>query len=105
MKRLTLILLAMLLLMLAGCNAEEKPTPTRDVKAEFSSNTSAEDCYLCGDGIESLIPSYWGQKNVALISLNTFEIIPIEINRYGTFEFIPLFFRHSHCLKSEAKRS
>lgn len=86
MKRLTLGLLASLLIILAGCNAEEKPTPTRDVKAEFSSNTSAEDCYLCGDGIESLIPSYWGQKNVALISLNTFEIIPIEINRYDEID-------------------
>ena len=29
-----------------------------------------------------MMPSYWGQNNVALISLNTFEIKPIEINRY-----------------------
>ena len=29
-----------------------------------------------------MIPSYWGQDNIALISLNTFEIKPLEINRY-----------------------
>nr|WP_325223418.1 hypothetical protein [uncultured Oscillibacter sp.] len=29
-----------------------------------------------------MIPSYWGQNNIALISLNTFDIKPIEINRY-----------------------
>jgi len=32
--------------------------------------------------METLIPSYYGQNNVALISLNTCEIKPIEINRY-----------------------
>lgn len=82
MKRLTFVLLALLLLMLAGCSVEEKPTPTWNVKAEFSSDTSAEDCYLCGGGIENLVPSYWGQNNVAFISLKTFEIAPLEINRY-----------------------
>ena len=49
----------------------------------YSSDTSAEDCYLCGGGIENLIPDYWGQNNIALLSLNTFEIKPLEINRYN----------------------
>ena len=31
---------------------------------------------------EDSIPFYWGQENIALISLNTFEMKPIEINRY-----------------------
>lgn len=29
-----------------------------------------------------MIPFYWGQNNIALISLNTFVIKPIEIKRY-----------------------
>lgn len=77
MKRFTLALLVLLLFSMAGCG-ETVP----DCETEYSSDTSAEDCYLCGGGIENLIPSYWGQNNVALISLNTFEIKPIEINRY-----------------------
>lgn len=77
MKRFTLALLVLLLFSMAGCG-EAVP----DCETEYSSDTSAEDCYLCGGGIENLIPSYWGQNNVALISLNTFEIKPIEINRY-----------------------
>lgn len=83
MKRLTLVLLILFLPMLSGCKAEQRPTSIWDRETVYSSNTSAEDCYLCGGGIENLLPSYWGQKNVALISLNTFEIIPLEINRYG----------------------
>ena len=80
MKRFTLALLVLLLPILAGCGTGQ--SAAQDIEAEYSSNTSAEDCYLCGGGIESLIPGYWGQDNVALISLNTFEIKPIEINRY-----------------------
>ena len=48
----------------------------------FTGGAAGADCYLCGGGIENLIPSYWGQNNIALISLNTFDIKPIEINRY-----------------------
>jgi len=38
--------------------------------------------FLCSGGIEAIVPDYWGQDNIALISLNTLEIRPIEINRY-----------------------
>ena len=37
---------------------------------------------MCGGGIEDLISYYWGQDNLALINLNTFDIMPIAINRY-----------------------
>ena len=80
MKRFPLSMLVILLFILAGCGADQLPAP--DDEPRYSSDTSAEDCYLCGGGIEDLMPSYWGQNNVALISLNTFEIKPIEINRY-----------------------
>ena len=80
MKRFPLLLLVILLFILAGCGADQLPAP--DNETRYSSNTSDEDCYLCGGGIESLVPSYWGQDNIALISLNTFEIKPLEINRY-----------------------
>ena len=80
MKQFSLALLVILLFILAGCEAEQRMN--QDGETGYFSDTSAEDCYLCGGGIEDLMPSYWGQNNVALISLNTFEIKPIEINRY-----------------------
>ena len=57
----------------------------------YRSNTSAGDCMLCGGGIENLMPSQWGQNNIALISLNTFEIKPVEINRYDGQQLIEEF--------------
>ena len=76
--------------MLAGCkvgqNADSN-SAAASVKTSYHSDTSTEDCYLCGGGIENLIPSYfWGQNNIALISLNTFEIKPLEINRYDRID-------------------
>lgn len=98
MKRLILALLILLMFTLAGCKAEQSPEQspgqsserslgsTWDRVTEYSSDTSAEDCYLCGGGVENLVPSYWGQENVAFISLNTFEIVPLEINRYDKMD-------------------
>lgn len=80
MKRFLLLLL-LLAMLLPGCRTGHDSTASAE--APYTSDTSAEDCYLCGGGIENLIPSfYWGQDNLALISLNTFDIKPIEINRY-----------------------
>lgn len=77
MKGLWEIFLTALLLLLPGCGTER-----RDGPQEYRSDTSSADCCLCGGGIEDLIPAYWGQNNIALVSLNTFEIMPVEINRY-----------------------
>ena len=86
MRRFILTLFLLLTLMLAGCKVGQDADSNSvvvSVKTPHSSDTSTEDCYLCGGGIENLTPSYyWGQNNIALISLNTFEIKPLEINRY-----------------------
>ena len=50
----------------------------------YISQTAPEDCYLCGKNPSSPLSSRSGQMNVGIISLNTFEIVPIEINRYDT---------------------
>ena len=80
MKRFLLILLMLPLLGLPGCGKEQNSSGAAETI--YHSDISSQDCYLCGGGIENLIPSYWGQNNIALISLNTFDIKPIEINRY-----------------------
>lgn len=84
MKRIAAIALIVLALCLLGYGMFRKASAgTASEKIVYSSEVSAEDCCLCGNGIiEDMIPFYWGQDNIALISLNTFEIKPIEINRY-----------------------
>lgn len=52
----------------------------------YISNTAPEKCYLCGTPEQSLLPFYEGQTNLGIISLNTFEFVPIEINRYNDYE-------------------
>ena len=78
MKRFSLILLLLAIMLLPGCGMKQD-----GLTSPYTSDTSAEDCYLCGGDIENLIPAfYWGQDNIALLSLNSFDIRPIEINRY-----------------------
>ena len=88
MKKTPFFLLAALMMILPGCSAEQDASVQNcavSQKMAYHSDTSPEDCYLCGGGIENLVPEYWGQNNIALISLNTFEIKPIIINRYDNF--------------------
>ena len=87
MKRVAfgLLLLFMFVLIIIRCGTTQSAGASYTADSEeptYFSNTSPEDCYLCGGGIESLIPDHWGQNNVALFSLNTFEIVPLTINRY-----------------------
>lgn len=85
MRKAVCVLLLLSVLILPGCGAKESSASGGDPglsQTVYESDTSSEDCYLCGGGIEDLMPFCWGQDNLAIISLNTFEIQPIEINRY-----------------------
>ena len=89
MKKWFLALLISLIFLLPGCGMVQNiniGNGAASSEAVYYSDTSTEDCYLCGGCIDNIIPSYWGQNNVALISLNTFEIKPIEINRYDRLD-------------------
>ena len=48
----------------------------------FKSDTAPEDCLICNGGKETLFTWYFGQENVGFISLNTFRLSCVEINRY-----------------------
>lgn len=75
-----IIVSAVLALWLTRCSAEMRSEPSTAVTEQVVSNVSPADCFLCGDGAEE--PFYWGQNNVGIISLNTFAVMPIVINRY-----------------------
>ena len=70
-----IIFVVMLALCVTGCGAGVETGAEPVI-----STVSAEDCFLCGSGTGE--SCYWGQNNVGIISLNSFSVIPITINRY-----------------------
>lgn len=82
--------------MLLGCqNSKESedfpgntPYPEEmEVKEELKcvSEISKENCLLCDDGKDTLLTLYKGEENIGVISLNTFDLAYIEINRYDDY--------------------
>lgn len=51
-------------------------------ETEYISKTQLVDCKLCGGGEETLMSLYEGQDNLGIISLNTFQVAVITINKY-----------------------
>lgn len=74
--------LAMLLILygIAAFRAVQKPEEYKHI--DYVSDLPQEDCYICGNGSDG---PYWGEDNVGLLNLNTFELMHIEINRYDGY--------------------
>lgn len=93
MKRIFAVFLCLLL---TGCAAESKtayaPAPSSASAAEDKpravSGVPSEDCFLCSGLKGSPFSCAWGQDNLAFLSLNTAEVLPLEINRYDGGERI-----------------
>lgn len=64
---------------------EKAQEPTAYVHVDYVSELTQEDCFLCGNGREPMIAHYWGEDNVGIINLNTFELMRLEINRYDDY--------------------
>lgn len=80
-----IILWIMIVCMILSACGNETPEPPETQGYEhkdFVSDLPQEDCYLCGNGSDPLTSLYWGEDNVGIINLNTFELLRIEINRY-----------------------
>lgn len=84
-----------MLSLLAGCQNKDEADAQSDVSViesasetkepKYISETSKEDCLLCGDGEGTLLPLYRGEENIGVISLNTFDLAHVEINRYDDY--------------------
>ena len=92
MKKMIIALLCVLLL-LSGCaNAQISNNNTGASSASseketttYESQIKKEECALCSKHGNTMLPAYSGQKNLGIICINTFDISPIEINRYDDF--------------------
>lgn len=74
----------LILALLTGC-AEQSTDTSAESRHDYTgivSSVAQEDCWLCGDRTDTTLYPYLGQNNVGIISLNTFEVMPVVINRY-----------------------
>ena len=62
---------------------EQVQEPRSYVHVDYVTELTQEDCFLCGNGSGPINSHYWGEDNVGIINLNTFELMRLEINRYG----------------------
>lgn len=59
----------------------KKAKPTEYTHIDYVSALQRE-CFLCGEGSDPISSLHWGEDNVGIINLNTFELMRLEINRY-----------------------
>lgn len=76
--------ICMFLVILAiAIHATEKETELTELPHIDYVSALQGECFLCGDGSDPITSHYWGEENVGIINLNTFELLRLEINRYN----------------------
>lgn len=84
MKYNKLIPALLFLLLLTACGQEASGFDPSDYEHPgYASTIEKEDCYLCGERADHSLTTYWGQDNVGLLDVNTFEVFQVPINTYG----------------------
>lgn len=69
----------------ANISATSKQEPEEYEHIDYVSTITEAECYVCSDrgGGGYTVSAYWGEDNVGIVNLNTFEMMRLEINRYG----------------------
>ena len=89
MKRIICTTIALMLLLTAcAAPATSEPASTEYVHTPYVSTITAEECFICSESKATPTGLYWGEDNVGLLDLNTFEVLRIEINRYENGKLI-----------------
>jgi len=84
-RRIAGMALSMLMLIgTAGCGQKQETATDYRAEAEVLYQTYAakEDCCLCGNGA-ALYWEHLGENNVGIVSLNSFQMLLVSINRYA----------------------
>ena len=83
MRKLVGLILVFLLLLTACSNGEQPSISKKEYEhIPYVSDLSQEECFVCGENPKHPASSYWGEDNVGILNLNTFDVLHIEINRY-----------------------
>lgn len=69
------------LIVIANISAAGKQEKEEYEHIDFVSTITQENCCVCGDDAFPF-SSHWGEDNVGIVNLNSFEMMRLEINRY-----------------------
>lgn len=79
MKQMTLLSKTIFLILLIVCGIAVHAGAS---EIEYTSQITSDNCFLCGDHSKSTNSQYWKQDNIGIVHLNTFDYLPLRINRY-----------------------
>lgn len=68
------------LILVANIRASCAPTPEERECLGYVSGISRAECFVCGENQRG--PTHWGEDNLGIVNLNTFEVLYLEINHY-----------------------
>lgn len=66
------------ILIVARLQGSQMPTAIEYEHIDYISAITSETCFVCSEN-----GPYWGEDNIGIIDLNTFELLYVPINRYG----------------------
>ena len=78
------VTMLLILVVIANIQSEKASMPEEYKHIDYVSEITKDDCFVCSEK-ES---SHWGEDNVGLINLNTFDLLHLEINRFDGKELI-----------------
>ena len=58
------------LIVAASISTTRGQEPEEYEHIDFISTITQDDCFLCGNGSEFPVSSYWGEDNIAIVNLN-----------------------------------
>ena len=73
----------MFLLLVVIANAHSAKAAEEYEHIDYVSAIMPEECYVCSNSRKLNISCYWGEDNVGIVNLNSFEMLYLPINRYG----------------------
>ena len=89
MKKYILSAIAGALAMFIGVvitgNIEKARIENKYEHLDYVSEITRKECFLCSDVREFSGSQHWGEDNVGIVNLNTFELLYLEINRYDDY--------------------
>ena len=76
------MLVCLIIIANISVSREQKQEKKTYEHIDYVSAITQEDCFICGTKDDPLTAAHWSEDNVAILDLNTFEILRLEINRY-----------------------
>ena len=77
------LMMLVAIIIAANISAARKQKPKEYEHIDYVSTITVAECFVCGDGGDYTVSAYWGEDNVGIVNLNTFEMMRLEINHYG----------------------